>query len=56
MPMINIKLSYERPEELQRVLHLLRPEVKSWKKSGNQEGHFMKAYIELNEQRTLAQK
>ena len=46
---VKIKVSYERPEELQKVLERLRPEVKNWKASGNQEGRFRKAYIELKE-------
>jgi hypothetical protein len=47
--MIKIKVSYERPEELKRLLHLLRPEVKRWKVSSNDEGRFKKVYIELKE-------
>lgn len=49
--MMKIKLSYEHPEELQRVLHLLRPEIKSWKPAKKQDGQFKKAYIEINEPR-----
>lgn len=43
--MIKIKVSYERPEELRKVLEKLHPDVKSWKASRNQKGHFLKAYI-----------
>lgn len=46
---IKIKVSYERPEELHRLLQKLRPDVKHWKVSGNREGRFRKAYIELKE-------
>lgn len=46
---VKIKVSYERPEELQRLLNRLRPDVKHWKISGNREGQFKKAYIELKE-------
>lgn len=46
---VKIKVSYERPEELQRLLNRLRPDVKHWKVSGNVEGRFLKAYIELKE-------
>lgn len=46
---VKIKVSYERPEELQRLLNRLRPDVKHWKVSGNVEGRFKKAYIELKE-------
>lgn len=48
---VKLKVSYERPEELQHILERLRPDVKSWRKSGNREGQYMKAYIFLNEQR-----
>ena len=44
---VKIKVSYERPEELQRILQRLRPDVKSWKIANNQEGRFLKAYIFL---------
>jgi len=47
--MIKIKVSYERPEELKRILDRLRPEVKSLKVARNQEGQFKKAYIEVKE-------
>ena len=50
--MVKIKVSYERPEELKQLLDRLRPDVKTWKVSGNQEGRFKKAYIELVEPRT----
>lgn len=46
---VKIKVSYERPEELRRVLDRLRPEVKSWKASGSREGRFLKAYIFLKD-------
>ncbi|MFR3728383.1 hypothetical protein [Lacrimispora sp.] len=47
--MIKIKVSYERPEELKRILDRLRPEVKSMKVARNKEGQFKKAYIEVKE-------
>lgn len=46
---VKIKVSYERPEELQRILTKLHPEVKNWRVSGNQEGQFLKAYIVMKE-------
>ena len=49
---VKLKVSYERPEELRRLLDRLGPEVKSWRHSQNQDGRFMKAYIFLNEPRT----
>lgn len=48
---VKIKVSYERPEELQRILDKLYPGVKSWRVSGNREGKFLKAYIFMKEQR-----
>ena len=50
--MMKLRVSYERPEELRRLLDRLGPEVKSWRHSQNQDGRFMKAYIFLNEPRT----
>ena len=47
--MVKIKVSYERPEELKRILDRLGPEVKSLKVARNQEGKFKKAYIEVKE-------
>lgn len=46
---VKIKVSYEHPEELQRVLRRLRPDVKRWKVAKSQEGRFQKAYIEMKE-------
>lgn len=43
--MIKIKVSYERPEELQRLLEKLQPEIERLKVSGNREGKFLKAYV-----------
>ena len=49
--MMKLKVSYEHPEELRRLLDRLEPEVKSWRHSQNREGRFLKAYIFLNEPR-----
>ncbi len=46
---VKIKVSYERPEELRHILDRLRPDIKTWRKSGNRGGQFMKAYIEIKE-------
>ena len=43
--MIKIKVSYERPEELQRLLEKLQPEIERLKVSRNREGKFLKAYV-----------
>lgn len=40
--MIKIKVSYERPEELRKVLERLKPYVKSWKASRDQKRAFLK--------------
>ena len=45
--MIKIKVSYESPEELMRLLAVLGVRVESWKVSRNQEGRYRKAYIIL---------
>ena len=49
MLMMKLRVSYERPEELRRLLDRLGPEVKSWRHSQNREGQFKKAYIEIKE-------
>ena len=46
---IKVKISYEREEELFRVLRLLEPVIVKWKRSKNQDGRFKKAYAELCE-------
>jgi len=38
MTVLRLKNSYESPEELERILDRLRPEVKSLKVARNQEG------------------
>ena len=45
---VKLKISYERPEELRRVLQLLHPDVKRWRAAG-QTGRFKRAYVELRE-------
>lgn len=47
---VKIKISYQERAELDRVLQLLRPAMKSFKASKNQNGAYKKAYIELKEQ------
>lgn len=46
---VKIKISYERPEELQRLIECLGKDVKRVKAPMIQEGRFRKAYIELRE-------
>ena len=45
---VKLRVSYERPEELRRILQLLHPDVKRWKAAG-QTGRFKRAYVELRE-------
>lgn len=44
---VKIKVSYQESNELDQVLQLLRPVIKSCRISGNQTGSFRKAYIDL---------
>lgn len=44
---VKIRVSYQKQEELEKVLKLLSPAIKSCK-SGRQQGEFKKVYIELN--------
>lgn len=44
---VKIKISYEDDRELMRVIRLLSPALKSWKRSRNMEGRYKKAYVEL---------
>lgn len=44
---VKIKVSYQERAELDRVLKLLRPVMKGYKISGNEEGKYKKAYIEI---------
>lgn len=44
--MIKIKVSYEKPQELETVVELLKPVTDSCKVSKNEEGRFRKAYLE----------
>lgn len=46
---VKLKVSYERPEELRRLLERLGPDIKTVRPAKNREGRFMKAYIFLNE-------
>lgn len=44
---VKIKVSYQRPQELQTVLKLLNPMVKSCKVAKRQDGAYKRAYITL---------
>ena len=45
--MIKIKVSYERPEELQRVIRLLGQSAQTIRKAKEQRGQYKRAYISL---------
>lgn len=44
---VKIKVSYEQPEELGKVLHLLRPVIQSTRLPKVQEGRYKRAYVFL---------
>lgn len=46
---VKIRISYQEPEELERIMNLLRPVVRSCKAPERQQGAFRKAYIETVE-------
>lgn len=45
--MIKLKISYEQEEDLARILTVLRPMIIRSKRSGNMQGRYKKAYVEL---------
>lgn len=42
---VRIKVSYERQQELERVLKVLKPIMTSYKVSKEQNGRFKRAYV-----------
>lgn len=46
--MVKIKISYNTEQELERVVRLLSPALKSCRISRNKEGRYKKAYAELD--------
>lgn len=48
---VKIRISYQERKELDRILELLRPVVKSCRTSG-QQGNYKKAYIDTQESKT----
>lgn len=44
---VKVKISYEKPQELQVVLKLLRPMIKSYKADKGKNGPYKRAYAEL---------
>ena len=49
--MVKLKVSYEQPEELEEIKKLLQPVLISCRKSKNQDGKYLKAYIEARANR-----
>lgn len=47
--MIKLKISYEQEEDLARILTVLQPMIIRCKRSGNTQGRYKKAYVELRE-------
>lgn len=47
--MIKIKVSYERPEELQRVIRLLGQSAQKVREAKEQAGKYKRAYIILKD-------
>jgi|GEM_PF-3743631 len=46
--MTKIRVSYQKPQELDTVVKLLKPVLVSYKVSKNDVGSYKKAYIEVN--------
>ena len=46
---VKIRISYQDPEELEQIMNLLRPVVRSYKAPERQQGAFRKAYVETVE-------
>ena len=44
---VKIRISYNTSEELQGVIRLLHPVIKSCKVAKNKDGRYKKAYVEL---------
>jgi len=42
-----VTISYEKPEELEKILDRLAPMIKSYKISSGQKGRYKKAYADL---------
>ena len=46
---VKIKVSYQKEQELQAILQLLRPVIKSYKAADRQQGVCKRAYIEIKQ-------
>ena len=46
---VKIKVSYQKEQELEIILQLLRPVIKSYKAADRQQGISKRAYIEIKQ-------
>lgn len=46
---VKIKVSYQKEQELQAILELLKPVIKSYKAADRQRGIYKRAYIEIKQ-------
>lgn len=46
--MLRLKVSYQKEQELEELLNILKPILISFKTSKNDKGQYRKAYIELD--------
>ena len=53
---VKIKVSYQKEQELQIILQLLRPVIKSYKAADRQQGVYKRAYIEIKRARETSDK
>lgn len=44
---VKIRISYEKPQELDTVLKLLRPIVKAYKAEKSKDGQYRRAYVDI---------
>lgn len=47
--MVKIRISYQDAQELERVLKILKPQIKSYKVAKQQDGAYKRAYVILKE-------
>ncbi len=45
---VKIRVSYEKPQELQTVLELLSPVIRSYKPEKGHSGAYRRAYVEID--------
>lgn len=45
---VKVRISYEEPQELQAVLELLHPVIRSYKQEKGHSGAYRRAYVEIS--------